>query len=201
MWSNMSLPCLPPLQVLDAFMTEVGQRFSTRTEERLLAVVYTLQQRTYKTGLPANAAVPEVFKKELAGEGQAEGERWAKDRRALPASLPLLDVAASASALSHPLCLACAPCRGVQGMWQPRCCKRGQAGTLAAAVCQGPGPRLAGSAADAGRNDRPAQGGAEQWVAWVEQASNCSLPGVPMVVDSIALVASKTRAGACCWRA
>lgn len=49
-------------------MTEVGQRFSTRTEERLLAVVYTLQQRTYKTGLPANAAVPEVFKKELAGE-------------------------------------------------------------------------------------------------------------------------------------
>lgn len=48
-------------------MTEVGQRFSTRTEERLLAVVYTLQQRTYKTGLPAGAPVPEVFKKELAG--------------------------------------------------------------------------------------------------------------------------------------
>lgn len=48
-------------------MTEVGQRFSTRTEERLLAVVYTLQQRTYKTGLPASAPVPDVFKKELAG--------------------------------------------------------------------------------------------------------------------------------------
>ena len=48
-------------------MTEVGQRFSTRTEERLLAVVYTLQQRTYKTGLSAAAAVPEAFKKELAG--------------------------------------------------------------------------------------------------------------------------------------
>lgn len=48
-------------------MTEVGQRFTTRTEERLLAVVYTLQQRTYKTGLPASAAVPEVFKKELTG--------------------------------------------------------------------------------------------------------------------------------------
>jgi hypothetical protein len=56
-----------PLQVLDHFMTEVGQRFSTRTEERLLAVVYTLQQRTYKTGLPASSAVPEGFKKELAG--------------------------------------------------------------------------------------------------------------------------------------
>lgn len=48
-------------------MTEVGQRFSTRTEERLLAVVYTLQQRTYKTGLLASSAVPEGFKKELAG--------------------------------------------------------------------------------------------------------------------------------------
>jgi len=55
------------LQILDHFMTEVGQRFSTRTEERLLAVVYTLQQRTYKTGLPAAAAVPDAFKKELAG--------------------------------------------------------------------------------------------------------------------------------------
>lgn len=54
-------------QVLDHFMTEVGQRFSTRTEERLLAVVYTLQQRTYKTGLPASAPVPDVFKKEVAG--------------------------------------------------------------------------------------------------------------------------------------
>jgi hypothetical protein len=56
------------LQVLDHFMTEVGQRFTTRTEERLLAVVYTLQQCTYKTGLPSIAAVPEGFKKELAGE-------------------------------------------------------------------------------------------------------------------------------------
>lgn len=62
-----------PPQVLDHFMTEVGQRFSTRTEERLLAVVYTLQQRTYKTGLPASAPVPEVFKKELAGEARSPG--------------------------------------------------------------------------------------------------------------------------------
>ena len=59
--------CARSPQVLDHFMTEVGQRFATRTEERLLAVVYTLQQRTYKTGLPAGAPVPEVFKKELAG--------------------------------------------------------------------------------------------------------------------------------------
>jgi hypothetical protein len=56
------------VQVLDNFMSEVGQRFTSRTEERLLAVVYTLQQRTYKTGLPAGAPVPEVFKKELAGK-------------------------------------------------------------------------------------------------------------------------------------
>lgn len=63
-------------QVLDHFMTEVGQRFSTRTEERLLAVVYTLQQRTYKTGLPATAAVPDVFKKELAGERQTTQSSW-----------------------------------------------------------------------------------------------------------------------------
>lgn len=48
-------------------MTEMGLRFTSRTEERLLAVVYTLQQRTYKTGLPAGAPVPEVFKRELAG--------------------------------------------------------------------------------------------------------------------------------------
>lgn len=59
--------CASTEQVLDHFMTEVGQRFSTRTEERLLAVVYTLQQRTYKTGLPASAPVPDVFKKEVAG--------------------------------------------------------------------------------------------------------------------------------------
>ncbi|KAL4854024.1 Transcription-associated protein 1 [Chlorella vulgaris] len=64
-----------PLQVLDHFMTEVGQRFTTRTEERLLAVVYTLQQRTYKTGLPSIAAVPEGFKKELAGVCKACGSR------------------------------------------------------------------------------------------------------------------------------
>ena len=56
------------IQALEQFMLEVGKRFVTRTEERLLAVVYTLQQRTYKTGLPSNAPVPEVFKKELAGE-------------------------------------------------------------------------------------------------------------------------------------
>ena len=48
-------------------MLEIGQRFTTRTDERLLAVIYTLQQRTYKTGLPANAGVPLSFNKELAG--------------------------------------------------------------------------------------------------------------------------------------
>lgn len=60
-------------------MTEVGQRFSTRTEERLLAVVYTLQQRTYKTGLSAAAPVPDAFKKELAG-----ARAWCGHVRFLP---------------------------------------------------------------------------------------------------------------------
>ena len=57
-------------QALEHFMMEVGQRFTTRTDERLLAVIYTLQQRTYKTGLPSNAPVPEAFNKELAGKFQ-----------------------------------------------------------------------------------------------------------------------------------
>ena len=79
--------CGTPVQVLDHFMTEVGQRFTSRTEERLLAVVYTLQQRTYKTGQPASEAVPEGFKKELAGECVRAGwqGRWiAGSDRAVP---------------------------------------------------------------------------------------------------------------------
>eukprot|EP00887_Chlorella_sp_A99_P004017 scaffold11.g4017.t1 len=56
-----------PLQVLEQVMAELGQRFLTRTEERLLAVVHTLQQRTYKMALPAGAPVVEAFKRELAG--------------------------------------------------------------------------------------------------------------------------------------
>jgi hypothetical protein len=69
--------------VLDHFMTEVGQRFSTRTEERLLAVVYTLQQRTYKTGLPAGAPVPDMFKKELSGGRRWGGVAWLCRMRAV----------------------------------------------------------------------------------------------------------------------
>jgi transformation/transcription domain-associated protein len=55
------------LQSLEVLMAELGARFASRTDERLLAVIYTLQQRTYRTPLPAGAPVPEAFKKELAG--------------------------------------------------------------------------------------------------------------------------------------
>ena len=79
-----SCPSASPIpQVLDHFMTEVGQRFSTRTEERLLAVVYTLQQRTYKTGLPAGAPVPDMFKKELSGGRRWGGVAWLCRMRAV----------------------------------------------------------------------------------------------------------------------
>lgn len=84
-------------------MTEVGQRFSTRTEERLLAVVYTLQQRTYKTGLSAAAPVPDAFKKELAGAhawcGHVRFFRW--------------------TGCLHVTPFPSSPCRRVQGVWKP----------------------------------------------------------------------------------
>lgn len=46
-------------------MQELSVRFTNRTDERLLAVVHALGQRTYKTGLPPSAPIPETFKKEL----------------------------------------------------------------------------------------------------------------------------------------
>jgi transformation/transcription domain-associated protein len=55
------------LQSLELMISELGSRFSSRSDERLLSVVYTLQQRTYKTPLPATAPVPDNFKRELAG--------------------------------------------------------------------------------------------------------------------------------------
>ena len=54
---------------------ELGQRFLTRTDERLLAVIHTLQQRTYKMGLPASSPVVEAFRRELAGVCKACGAR------------------------------------------------------------------------------------------------------------------------------
>jgi transformation/transcription domain-associated protein len=54
------------LQTLDLFITELGQRFAARTDERLLAVVYTLQHRTYRVPLPASAPIPESLCKELS---------------------------------------------------------------------------------------------------------------------------------------
>ncbi|KAL6768445.1 hypothetical protein ACKKBF_B39155 [Auxenochlorella protothecoides x Auxenochlorella symbiontica] len=54
-----------PLQGLENLMQELSVRFTNRTDERLLAVVHALGQRTYKTGLPPSAPIPETFKKEL----------------------------------------------------------------------------------------------------------------------------------------
>lgn len=89
-------------------MTEVGQRFSTRTEERLLAVVYTLQQRTYKTGLSAAAPVPDAFKKELAG-----AHAWCGHVRFLP-----LDRVSACHTISIKPLQACA--RRVEAVTQAR---------------------------------------------------------------------------------
>lgn len=56
----------PPLQTLDLFISELGQRFTPRTDERLLAVVHTLQHRAYRIPLPSSAPIPESLSKELA---------------------------------------------------------------------------------------------------------------------------------------
>lgn len=56
----------PPLQTLEVFIAELGQKLSLRTDERLLAVVYTLQHRTYKVPLPSDAAIPDLLSRELA---------------------------------------------------------------------------------------------------------------------------------------
>jgi len=62
------------LQSLDLLITELGgQKFSSRTDERLLAVVYTLQFRTYKQALPASAPIPATLRKELASVCKACG--------------------------------------------------------------------------------------------------------------------------------
>ena len=54
------------LQTLDLFIAELGQRFAARTDERLLAVVYTLQHRTYRVPLPSHSPIPESLCKELS---------------------------------------------------------------------------------------------------------------------------------------
>ncbi len=52
---------------LEVLLTELGQKFTPRTEERLLAVVHALLHRCYKTPLSGAADVPPGMKKELAG--------------------------------------------------------------------------------------------------------------------------------------
>lgn len=63
------------LQPLEDFISKLSGRFTARTDERLLAVIHTLQMRTYKTPLPPSADVPENFKKELTGVCKACGAR------------------------------------------------------------------------------------------------------------------------------
>lgn len=57
---------IAPLQTLDLFISELAQRFPARTDERLLAVVYTLQHRTYRVPLSSNSPIPASLCKELS---------------------------------------------------------------------------------------------------------------------------------------
>ena len=57
---------IAPLQTLDLFIAELAQRFPARTDERLLAVVYTLQHRTYRVPLSSDAPIPASLSKELS---------------------------------------------------------------------------------------------------------------------------------------
>lgn len=54
------------VQSLDILATELGQRFGPRTDERLLSVVYTLQQRVYRAKDPLTSPIPEVLRKEVS---------------------------------------------------------------------------------------------------------------------------------------
>ena len=80
---------------MDVLISELGgQKFSSRTDERLLAVVYTLQFRTYKQALPASAAIPAILKKELASVCRACGGR---EPPAAAAGTPAAGTAAAAA--------------------------------------------------------------------------------------------------------
>ena len=52
---------------LEVLLSELGARFSSSPEERLLVVVHTLLHRCYKYPTATTAEVPASFKKELAG--------------------------------------------------------------------------------------------------------------------------------------
>ena len=52
---------------LEVLLSELGARFASSPEERLLVVVYTLLHRCYKYPTATTAEVPASFKKELTG--------------------------------------------------------------------------------------------------------------------------------------
>ncbi len=60
-WYKLSFP------FLQALLTEIGSRFVTLPEERLLAVVNALLHRCYKYPTATTAEVPQSLKKELSG--------------------------------------------------------------------------------------------------------------------------------------
>lgn len=69
----------PALQSLDVLIAELSSKFGTRTDERLLAVVHTLQYRSYKYPDHPSKPVPETLRRELASVckacgGSARGE-------------------------------------------------------------------------------------------------------------------------------
>lgn len=55
------------LELFQALLSEIGSRFVTLPEERLLAVVNALLHRCYKYPTATTAEVPQSLKKELSG--------------------------------------------------------------------------------------------------------------------------------------
>jgi len=55
------------LSLQEALITELSNRFATKSDERLLSVIATLLQRCHRFGLPPRSAIPEQLRKELAG--------------------------------------------------------------------------------------------------------------------------------------
>ena len=61
------------IQTLDKFATELGTRFSTIPDERLLAVIYALQMRTYRAPESSGSSIPEHLLREIASVCKACG--------------------------------------------------------------------------------------------------------------------------------
>lgn len=61
------------IQTLDKLATELGTRFATIPDERLLAVIYALQMRTYRARESSGAPIPEHLLREIGSVCKACG--------------------------------------------------------------------------------------------------------------------------------